>query len=190
MIKRDLIKWLENKSKEAENKASESKKHMIDSERKVEYDDIGFYDFIDKVVPLFAEIQKEWDNLINRSEKIEGVHVSKYGYRMSYYDIEKNATKEGFEESVSNTIKLHSERYNAAVELANDRYSKVKHTYETVIETVKNLPTAKDGLEYLKKLGFDISEIEPEKPKKLLPATININVDVKYLLLGKKEEET
>ena len=59
---------------------------------------------------------------------------------------------------------------------------------KSVIETVKNLPTAKDGLEYLKKLGFDVSEIEPAEKKKQLPATISVNVDTRYLLLDKESE--
>lgn len=83
-------------------------------------------------------------------------------------------------------VRINTEDYENAKRQAIAYYNNVEKTYDDVIQTVKNLPTAKDGLEYLKKLGFNTSSILPVEQKKQLPATISVNVDTKYLIFDKE----
>ena len=114
--------------------------------------------------------------------------ISKYHYRYGYYDFEKLTHKDDFKSAIFSCISFDKDHeYTKEVRKLRDFVHSVEYTYDTAIQTIKNLPTAKDGMEYLKKLGFDISEIQPAEQKQL-PATISINVDVKYLLLNKEEK--
>lgn len=116
--------------------------------------------------------------------------MSKYNWHYGYNEfLAYYSDKSTIRKNVAESIHLSTKRYKKVVEEINLNRRAVESTYNTVIQTVKNLPTAKDGLEYLKKLGFDVSEIEPAEKKKQLPATISVNVDVKYLLLNKEKED-
>lgn len=166
MTKRDLVKWLEKKKPEAIEKADKAREKAITTAKELEYKEIGFDEFLEDAIPHLQRFIKKYGDFISRFGDIA--------------TIRKN---------IEEILRLDTERYRKARDDANSNRRAVESTYNTVIETIKNLPTAKDGLEYLKKLGFDVSEIEPAEKKKQLPATISVNVDVKYLLLDNKEKE-
>lgn len=189
MTKKDLIKWLQRKQSEAVRTALAAKNKKILEIREAFYEELGVNAFVDTVVPIFEKAFAEYDKFYKKLDKVEGLRVSKYGYKRGYYDIEKLTYKTEIKEALAEAINYHLHPLQSKINELNNEYSKVNRTYDTVIETVKNLPTAKDGLEYLKKLGFDLSEIQPVEQKKQLPAAISVNVDVQYLLLNKKEED-
>lgn len=189
MTKRDLVKWLEGKKSYAVSEANSTRSKAIDAAQEVEYKDLGLDDFLDDICPLFDAILDKYRSYLDKVNGIEGVSMSrchwKYGYNNLFV---KFGDRKRLRRELIEIIHLDTERYKEVCHTMRDSCRKVETTYDTVIETVKNLPTYKDGLEYLKKLGFDVSEIQPAEVKKQLPATISVNVDVKYLLLKKKEE--
>lgn len=189
MTKKDLIKWLQRKESKTVKIALATKDEKVKELLEGFYEDLGINAFVDTVVPIFEKAFAEYDKFYKKLGKVEDLCVSKYGYRRGYYDIEKLTYKTEIKQSLIEAIGYRHHPIQAQINALNDEYCKVRSTYDTVIQTVKNLPTAKDGLEYLKKLGFDLSEIQPMEQKKQLPATISVNVDVQYLLLNKKEEE-
>lgn len=192
MTKKELVKWLEIKGKDAEIQAEKDRLARIANAKEIEYKDIGldeFIDSVDSIMQKFLSVYEEFIDKVN-SKSIEGTGMSRYGWHYGYNDmLDRYGDKKRIREEISKLIRTDTKRFNAERDAANEYKRNVVHTYNTVIETVKNLPTAKDGIEYLKKLGFDISEIEPVEKKKQLPATINVNVDVKYLLLNKEKED-
>ncbi len=189
MTKKDLIKWLQRKESKTVETALDVKNKKTDEIREEFYKDLGVDGFVDKVTLIFEKAFTEYEKFYEELDKIEGLRVSKWGYKLGYHDIQRLADKNAIKQSLIEAINYINHPINKQIMGVNTEYQKVKNTYYTVIETVKNLPTAKDGLEYLKKLGFDLSEIQSVEQKKQLPATIAINVDIKYLLLNKKEED-
>lgn len=190
MTKRDLVKWLEKKSLEARTTAQKDRDKLINSAKEVEYVDIGLDDFVKDTVEILRKYLDRYANFIKHVNSIDGMSMSKYNWRFGYNDfVAKFSDAQTIRDNYIEAIRINTLRYKEIVDKANSDRAKVESTYYTVIETVKNLPTAKDGLEYLKKLGFDVSEIEPAEKKKQLPATISVNVDVKYLLLNKEKED-
>lgn len=189
MTKRDLVKWLERKQSEAKEKAMEAKDKKITEIKEAFYKELGIDDFVDKVVPIFEKAFAEYKSFYDKVGDIDGVTISKYGYKRGYYDIEALTVKGNVRDSIIEVLHYSDTPTQAKINEVSVECKKVERTYITVIETVKNLPTAKDGIEYLKKLGFDTSEIQPLEQKKQLPATISVNVDVKYLLLNKEKED-
>lgn len=186
MTKRDLVKYLENKAKEARERAAKRKAEMINEAQECIYEEIGVNAFVAEVVPMYEEILKKYQEYFEKIHNTEGVSISPYYYKLGYNALAKDLTDvDSFKKIVAESTRISSAEYNEVVSQASEHARKVASTYDTVVMTVKNLPTAKDGLEYLKKLGFDVSEIEPVKHEKQLPATTSVNVDVKYLLLGK-----
>ena len=191
MTKRDLVKWLERKQSEAKEKAMDAKDKKITEIKEAFYKELGIDDFVDKVVPIFEKAFAEYKSFYAKLDNIDGVTISKYGWRRGYYDIQALTEKDKVRDSIIEAIQYNYSNNPTQTKIneVSVEYKKVERAYITVIETVKNLPTAKDGIEYLKKLGFDVSEIQPIEQKKQLPATISVNVDVKYLLLNKEKED-
>ena len=190
MTKRDLVKWLEKKKPEAIAKAEKAKDEAITAAKELEYKDIGFDDFLDDALPCLQEFIKKYGKFIDKVKTFNGMSMSKYNWKYGYNDfVARFGDRQDVRRNMEEAISIDTERYRKTKNEAYYNRRKVELTYETVIDTVKNLPTAKDGLEYLKKLGFDISEIQPIEHKKQLPATISVNVDVKYLLLNKEKED-
>lgn len=190
MTKRDLVKWLEKKKPEAVAKAEKAREKAITDAKELEYKELRFDEFLEDAVPYLQTFIKKYGEFVEKVNKIDGISMSKYNWHYGYNEFVSNyGDIKTIRENVAECIRIDTERYRHIKEKANSDRRSVEHTYDTVIETVKNLPTAKDGLEYLKKLGFDISEIEPAEKKKQLPATISVNVDVKYLLLDRKKSD-
>lgn len=190
MTKRDLIKWLEKKKPEAIAKAEKAKNEAIDVAKELEYKEIGFDEFLEDAIPHLQRFIKKYGEFIDKANKFDGIIVSKYNWNYGYNEfVARFGDIKTIRAKMKDSIRLDTKRYNKTKESAYSYRRNVESTYITVIETVKNLPTAKDGLEYLKKLGFDVSEIEPAEKKKQLPATISVNVDVRYLLLNKEKED-
>lgn len=190
MTKRDLVKWLEKKSLEARTTAQKDRDKLINRAKEVEYTYIGLDDFVKDTAEMFRKYLDRYAEFIEHVNSIDGMSMSKYNWRFGYNDfVAKFGDAQTIRDNYIEAIRIGTLRYQQIVNKANSDKAKVESTYYTVIETVKNLPTAKDGLEYLKKLGFDVSEIEPAEKKKQLPATISVNVDVKYLLLNKEKED-
>ena len=189
MTKRDLVKWLERKQSEAKITAIKAKDKKIAEIKEAFYKELGIDDFVDKVVPIFEKAFAEYKSFYDKVGNVDGVTISKYGWKRGYYDIEALTEKDTVRDSIIEVIHYVDTPTRAKIDEVSIECAKVERTYATVIETVKNLPTAKDGIEYLKKLGFDVSEIQPVAQKKQLPATISVNVDVKYLLLNKEKED-
>ena len=189
MTKRDLVKWLEKKSSEARTTAQKDRDKLVARAKEVEYVDIGLDDFVKDTVEIFRKYLDRYADFITHVNSIDGMSMSKYNWRFGYNDfVAKFSDAQTIRDNYIEAIRIDTLRYREIVDKANSDRAKVESTYYTVIETVKNLPTAKDGIEYLKKLGFDISEIQPVEQKQL-PATISVNVDVKYLLLNKENKE-
>lgn len=190
MTKRDLVKWLEKKSLEARTTAQKDRDKLINRAKEVEYTYIGLDDFVKDTAEMFRKYLDRYAEFIEHVNSIDGMSMSKYNWRFGYNDfVAKFGDAQTIRDNYIEAIRIGTLRYQQIVNKANSDKAKVESTYYTVIETVKNLPTAKDGLEYLKRLGFDVSEIEPAEKKKQLPATISVNVDVKYLLLNKEKED-
>lgn len=190
MTKRDLVKWLEKKKTEAIAKAERAKDEAITAAKELEYKTIGFDDFLDDALPCLQEFIEKYGKFIDKVKTFDGMSMSKYNWKFGYGDfVARFSNRQDVRMNMEEAIHIDTERYRKTRDDVYSNRRKVESTYNTVIETVKNLPTAKDGIEYLKKLGFDISEIQPVAQKKQLPATISVNVDVKYLLLSKEKED-
>lgn len=188
MTKRDIVKWLEKKKPEAISKAVKARDEAIEAAKELEYKELGFDEFLEDAIPHLQRFIKKYGEFIDKVNALDGYSASKYNWHYGYNEFVSNyGDIKTIRKNIAECIRLDTERYKKARDNAISNRRAVESTYNTVIETVKNLPTAKDGLEYLKKLGFDVSEIEPAEKKKQLPATISVNVDVKYLLLEKKE---
>ncbi len=187
MTKRDLVKWLELEKESARKIATERRDKMIQDARGKVYDVIKMDQFEQELQESFAQILKSFDNFFYRCSEIKGISTSKFHWKLSYNEFEHyHYDPKHLHAMVQEIVKIDTEDYNKARREAISYYNNVEKTYDDVIQTVKNLPSAKAGIEYLTKLGFDVSKILPAEPVKQLPATIGINVDTKYLIFDKK----
>lgn len=189
MTKKDLVKWLQGQKDVALSKARENSANNKEKLKEKYLKDFGVDKFLDEVMPQLEQVYDSYGKLIDNIMREEGVSISRYHYQFGYYDFEKLTHKSDFKLAIFSCLHFGNDHeYTKEVRKLNSFTRSVESTYDTAIQTIKNLPTAKDGIEYLKKLGFDVSKIEPAEKKKQLPATISVNVDIKYLLLNKEEK--
>ena len=187
MTKRDLVKWLEKEKEFALNLAKERRKQAIEQATNSAYEAIELDDFIDELSASFSQIIDNFDRLFRRCADHKGMSCHKFHWKLSYAEFKRYLDDpDHLNEHVRELISINTDEYNQVKREATLYCNNVELSYDDVIQTVKNLPTAKDGIEYLKKLGFNVSKIEPLKQEKQLPATISVNVDTKYLILDKK----
>lgn len=186
MTKKDLIKWVEAKRNEAVAKAKEEENALHDELYQKHLSAMGVDDFINKITPLFDQLLKEYAQFFDKIDNMEGVSISKFGYSGCCYNrVEEMTDKRRAKNNITDVIHFdHDHAFKQEMHKLHEETMKVFTTYETVIQTVKHLPTAKDGIEYLKKLGFNVAEIQPVQQKQL-PATLGTNVDIRYLMLKK-----
>lgn len=189
MTKRDLIKWAEKEQAAAVAKAKEEAQKQINEIKEFYYDELGVNKFVNSVVPYFEKAFEEYTRFFDSINDTKLVKISKYNYRLGYYTIQTLTEKSTVKDSLIEAMKFDSNHeMTSKVNKVKSTINQVDFTYSTVIETLRNLPTAKDGLEYLTKLGFDVAKIAPEKQRKQLPATISVNVDTRYLILNNKDQ--
>ena len=186
MNKRELVKWLEKEKEAALAVAKKRQNKVIEDAENKEFDSIDLDKFIEEMIASYEDIIRHFDQLIDKC-KGKRITVSKYHWKISYYNmVELSQHPNKLTSYIKEMINVDTEDYNTARREAIKYYNSVEKTYDDVIQTVKNLPTAKDGLEYLNKLGFDIKSIMPLEQKKQLPATISVNVDTRYLIFSNK----
>lgn len=186
MTKRDLVKWLEKEKITALATAKERKEKMIEQAAEAEYAAIDLNKFMKEMRESYEDIVSHFDELAERSKSRKGIAVSKFHWKISCSEYSWFVEDPShLATTVKDLIRIDTEDYQAARRQAISYYNNVEKTYDDVIQTVKNLSSAKDGLEYLAKLGFNTSKILPLEEKKQLPATISVNVDTKYLIFDK-----
>lgn len=187
MTKKDLIKWVEAKRNEVVAKANEEENTLQTELYQKHLNAMGVDDFINKITPIFDQLLKEYDQFFEKIDNMEDVSISRYGYSgCCYRRVEEMTDKRKAKNNITDVIHFgNGHAFKQEARKLQEETKKVSATYETVIQTVKNLPTAKDGIEYLKKLGFNVAEIQPVQQKQL-PATLGTNVDIRYLMLSLK----
>lgn len=173
MINNYLNKKYEEALQKIENEFNNQKKAMVDEILKDERISVQLKDIASNYI------------VIN-----DAVNELRGGLRDYYYDEHANLKLFGsylyHDMEFDDLVIYFAEKY---YECTEDYYTKqnmkrqmdknVRHQYENLRENIKQLKANK-ALEYLKELGFDVSNLEYKKVDNYLAH----NIDVKYLLLG------
>lgn len=188
MRKTQIIKWLEKlkaEKKQACVEAYYAKQKEI--ETKI-YKENGTEDIARIIHEHIVEIGKQIDNWKKRLDERVTVtgYCSSIGYFVAqlstYDDVYKRLT------STDTYISLTGELGDAQRK-KDKMVEEIRQAYDSVIANVRALPTAKKGIEYLKELGFDVSELEKMDDQKTAVSTaLATPIDTRYLFLGDESD--
>lgn len=180
MRKTELVKMMEELRDKKASQVYQSFTAAINSECQSIYDKFHLEtiskDIADKVNDALVLLEN-WRNQHDGAVK----NCDGYYGSMNYELHEFNSA-----ENVENALRRHHinvtsnklERLKAAQKEAE---KKTFQAYDTVIENIKALPTVKAALEYLKTLGFDITDDIPKEC-----TAISKPVDTNYLFINQE----
>lgn len=189
MTKRDLVAWLKDKQQEAVSKARAEGERRYDVCKENIYSEMGLDDYIHTMMKQLDTLNTTITKFVQANCNFEtGVSYSQAYGSLRYIVNKYDNSFEGVKKLVADDLYLdRNKQLEQVYREARQLKANVANTYDVAIQTVKNLPTAKDGLEYLTNLGFNVSEITPKSKEgeMQLPATVSVNVDTRYLLIEK-----
>ena len=190
MTKRQLIKWIQNEKVTALEDVRKQRDKGIDCMKSFFMNKVNAEQTIDDLYPILSQLKDVLDSYIGRVAEVGGAHFNQYGNNSLYRNILNLQTKEEITKWLSDSTSFGGNSTYASTRMKLiSEVQKVEYAYNTVIETLQNLPNAKSGIEYLVKLGFDPSKIVVEENKKL-PTTVTVNVDTQYLMLNQSKGES
>ncbi|MBO5921932.1 MAG: hypothetical protein J6Q48_06045 [Bacteroidaceae bacterium] len=182
MTKKQLIKWLENKQHEAIETAKEKFSEMMD-EYITKRNEIMK---LDETASQIAELISKADDIVDAWKKdIEkkcGVDTTVNYYsslksRLSYILTTEEVKKYMLYEFVDSSTSIRT------IKKKNDEViDGINKNYINVIANVQNLKDAKTGMEYIKELGFDLSDLlkADEQP---ITTALSTPIDTRYLFI-------
>lgn len=186
MTKRDIIKWLELKR---DQKKEEVNKKFIDAKDKLHntlFEQLKTEEYAKKLNPLLTECQDLLKEYVS-SAREAGCKTTYYSY-CCLHDcitaIDRDNSVDYIASNLFNCLSL-VDLDKKILEQRNISESQVVKNYTLVIANCRALPNAKECLEYLADLGFDVSEISGETKE---ITTLATPVDVNWLMLNKEEK--
>lgn len=194
MTKKELIKYLRNRKQSALKAAKQMQIEILESIEDTYYDRLKLTKRASEMLPLVLELKGMIDDYAENVKSIDKAIFNAYSFDSLYRILDSVSTQDLLEKYLKNSTKFSSCEYYASTRRKLlSQYQSVINTYDTVIRTVEGLPSIKECLEYIEKIGFNISEVESEvkemTSEKSLPATTNVNIDPRYLLLNKRGDE-
>ncbi len=188
MTKRDLVKWLQEKKEEASNKAKLATEDKINQRLEAIYEEIGLDEYVDNIMNHMSLVEKEVQKMVAKVDNHEGSKYSMAWSSLRNLSDSYTGSRYSVKSLIISDLYIRDELKEQIASEGRKLRANVLNTYDVAIQTVKNLPSAKEGMEYLTNLGFDTKEIRPvnKDSEMQLPATVNVNVDTKYLLIDTK----
>lgn len=176
MTKRELVKWLEDKKKEALANAEEQyhtavKLHEESLYAKIELESIAEI--------LRTHLENAYDAYVQWREK----HKDDVSLPLYYGGVGSQLSSmlnDGIKALMINRdIDDDTNEQKALSKQYGDVKSKINDNYINVIANVQSLKTAKLACEYLESLGFDISKVS----EKEACTALAVEVDTRYLFV-------
>ena len=182
MTKRDIIKFLERKKQEkidaVWSEYSKSREQLL----QVTYSKLELPDLAGKMQPLLEQAYQLWNSWKTEHENYEGLTFNNSFYSLP--DMLNSCTSSEsatFKKLVNDHISMNTKELTALRDESHAQTKSVSSTFNTVFATVHQMKTAKQAAEYLKELGFDLSELE--SPEKQVETALMVPVDTRFLFV-------
>lgn len=185
MTKKLLIKWVEDKQKEALAQVQEQYQNALINHTLALHNELGVSALADEIGPLINQAfsilnawREKWKDRVRMGNGWDSLST-----RLRRYADDENLLKhvlsnEEFEDTTEERRRLRS--------LHAEMEREVRANYANVLVNVRALKDAKLGIEYLKELGFDVSEVIT-MAKEPVTTALSIPIKTQFLFLNKKE---
>ena len=161
MTKKDIVTWLESRK---DMLISEQYAELHVQEDKIRRDilePLGFYEVTAQLQKHLMQAWKLWLEWVGKQDH-PSVKVNTSNYR-SFYRAMEHLLVGGCELPElmeKNDVDISQELFQNLRQEKGKKIENIARTYDRVINMVYSAKNAKEALEYLGKLGFDLSELE------------------------------
>jgi len=187
MTKKQLIKWVEDKKQDALVRVNERYKQALADHSAALHIELGLAELSASMKPLLAQAddllmawQEKWKERVSITCYWNSLHNRLYNYTKDDNALYHALCEEEFSDTTDERRRLDQTR--------KDMEREVVSNYANVLRNVQALKDAKLGLEYLKELGFDVSEIIAMDQEPVSTA-LAVPVNTRFLFLGKEETQ-
>lgn len=183
MTKKALIKWAERKQQEALALVNEQYQAALAVHNTALYAKLGIAEIAAEIRPLLSkadDILVAWQERcraeVGLREYWNSLHSQLYKYTKGDNALFELLCEEEFSDTTEERKQLDRQK--------RETFREVETNYRNVLNNLQALETAKLGLEYLKELGFDISELLSAEQKPVSTA-LAVPVNTHFLFLNK-----
>ena len=187
MTKRDLVKWLESKEREALKNAEQQYQEAMKLHNEQLYEKIELKKISDEVeghLEAACKAYEAWEQKHGETVRIIGWYSCGIGCTIKSI---LNRNGGVFKAMIDYDIADNTPENERMKDKIHTMRKEINRNYENLIFNVKNMKNAKLACEYLKEVGFDVSNIEV---KEKVCTSLAANIDTTYLFIQpiKKEE--
>ena len=186
MTKRQIIKWLESQSEKALAEVETQSEKALNTYYAERNEKIG----LDATATAISALMQQAYSLTESfKEKVKAEYpgvdtLCGYYGSISY----KLANMSSQAEIRSCLLKEFEEIRKGIKARKNEMIKGITDNYRNVIANVSNMKNAKLAMEYLKNLGFDLSELVKADENPVTTA-LSVEVDTRFLFIGGKKHE-
>ena len=183
MTKTMLNKWLEQKQKQAAREVCKQFENERDAYLARLDETLGVNEVLEAVYEHFSAASSITDEFRNKLRVAPNVTVN-YGWYdtistklhdLTSKDVLRRMIRNEFSD-ISGTVKILETK-------KNDTIYEINKNYAILFANVSSMKNAKCGVEYLQKLGFDLTDLLAANEKPVTQA-LTTKVNVNYLFIG------
>lgn len=181
-----IVKWLKTqqdlKIQEAHRRYCEV---MLREDEQFELS-VGLEKIVNDLFLLLDRVDDVHNKWIMEMGQREDVNVTMGRWNTFWQSFYKINTREKLEKAIRAQIENVSPNLKAIEKAYDEEKHKIAFNYLNVITHVKALRSTKKSIEYLRSLGFDVSELEDPRVDEV--TALAVPVDVSYLFIKKANE--
>lgn len=179
MTKRQIIKWLESQSEKALAEVETQSEKALNTYYAERNERIGLEDTATSIAAL---MQQAYSLTESFKEKVKAEYPG-VDTLCGYYG--SISYKLG---NMSSQAEIRSCLLKEFEDGRNEMIKGITDNYRNVIANVSNMKNAKLAMEYLKSLGFDLSDLVKADENPVTTA-LSVEVDTRFLFIGGKKNE-
>ena len=181
MTKTQIIKWIGQKEQDALLKIGQCEKDEKEKYMNELFAQHGVALTAADIQQLLVKALNLWDGLKEDLHNAdEGIRLRSFCYSLGQRVRPFVASESATLDQIKTCLDVNTPELSRIEKKYSDKRERVSRNYNSLIGNVRSLRNAKAGLEYLKSLGLDISELEKLDAQQC--TAIMAPVDVKFLI--------
>lgn len=183
MTKRQLVKWLEAKQSDAKAEveiqyATAEKAYFAQRDEALKINET-----VDEVFRLISEADTVANRWKENLEKVEGIDTTRGWYTSLTTKLSDLSDKENIRMYIMKDFTDDTDALRQLKAKRSETLREIEKNYTNVIANVESMKNAKTAVEYLEKLGFDLSALI-EADNHPVTTALTVEVDTKFLFIG------
>lgn len=183
MTKRQLVKWLEAKQSDAKAEvkiqyATAEKAYFAQRDEALKINET-----VDEVFRLISEADTVANRWKEALEKVEGIDTTCGWYTSLTTKLSDLSDKENIRMYIMKDFTDGTDALRQLKAKRSKTLREIEKNYINVIANVESMKNAKTAVEYLEKLGFDLSALI-EADNHPVTTALTVEVDTKFLFIG------